>query len=223
MMKVCVVIPAFNEAKTIGELIRQVHKFNPDVVIVDDGSCDGTSGIAEENKAIVLRNERNMGKGASLIRGYAYVLREGFEAVISMDGDGQHSPEDLPVFIREAENSDCGVIVGNRMSSLAAMPWIRVKTNQVMSKFISWVTKQEIPDTQCGFRLIKKEVLEKLALSTSRFEIESEVLVKASRLGFKIKSINIRTIYGAEKSQINPLIDTLRFLRFAALELWKKR
>jgi GT2 family glycosyltransferase len=92
-----------------------------------------------------------------------------------------------------------------------------------MSWLISGIARQKIPDTQCGFRLIKKEALEKLQFKTFKYETESEMLIKASRLGFKIESVPIKTIYQREKSRINPFIDTLRFIRFMVKELWTTR
>jgi glycosyltransferase involved in cell wall biosynthesis len=159
-----------------------------------------------------------MGKGASLIKGYAFAVSQGFDAVISMDGDGQHSPDDLLAFIRKAQNSQSALIVGNRMGTIKGMPVLRMITNFLMSKFISLIVKQRIPDTQCGFRLVKRELLTRIDLSTSKYETESEVLVKAAHLGFKIESIPVKTIYSGQKSQINPLVDTLRFLRFMIME-----
>ena len=98
------------------------------------------------------------------------------------------------------------------------MPLLRIITNRFMSLIISAFARQYIPDTQCGFRLVKKEVLQKITLSTSKYETESEILIKAARLGFKIEFVPIKTIYSGQKSQINPFVDTLRFLRFITLE-----
>ena len=213
-MRTCVVIPTYNEAKAIAELINQITKIGLEVIIVDDGSQDNTVEIAQDGGARVLCNLTNSGKGISLIKGYNFALAEGFDAVISMDGDGQHSPLDLGAFMQKAETSLSAVIVGNRMNSTKEMPWLRLMTNRFMSWLISLITKQYVADTQCGFRLLKKEVLEKLNLTSANYEIESEVLIKASRLGFKIESIPIRTIYSGQKSQINPFIDTFRFIFF---------
>jgi len=137
-----------------------------------------------------------------------------------MDGDGQHRPEEIPDFIRLAETSEGNIFIGNRMSKYKNMPLLRVITNHVMSWLISKIAKQKIPDSQSGFRLIKKEVLKKVKFVTSKYETESELLIRASRLGFKIESIPIQTIYRGEKSQINPFIDTLRFIWFIIRELW---
>ncbi len=217
-MRTCVVIPTYNESKAISGLIEQITKLGLEVIVVDDGSADATARIATASGAKVLRNDSNIGKGASLIKGYNFALAQGFDAVISMDGDGQHSCEDIRSFIHKAEAFPKAIIVGNRMASTQEMPFLRIMTNRFMSRLISLITKQYIPDTQCGFRLIRKEILQKLNLATSKYEIDSEVLIKAARLGFKIESIPVETIYAGQKSQINPFVDTLRFLRFIILE-----
>jgi len=221
IMRTCVIIPTYNESKAIAGLINQLHKLGLKAIIIDDGSSDDTVKIALEAGAEVLCNKSNTGKGASLIKGYAFAVSQGFDAVISMDGDGQHSADDIKVFIQKAESSNCGVIVGNRMAMTKGMPVLRIATNRFMSKIISAVAKQRIPDTQCGFRLVKKEVLQKMNLSTSKYETESEILIKAARLGFKIESVPVKTIYSGQKSQINPFVDTLRFLRFMVLEFFR--
>ncbi len=213
-MKVCVIVPTFNESEAIGGLIENVKGRNLDVLIVDDGSTDNTGDIALQKGAVVLRNPVNKGKGASLIRGFEYALQNGFDAVITMDGDGQHDPEEITFFIRRAENSDAGIISGNRMSAVKNMPFLRILTNSFMSWLISKKAKQHIPDTQCGYRLLKRAVIEKLSLTTSKYETESEILIQASQAGFRIESIPIKTIYVREKSHINPFVDTWRFIRF---------
>ena len=217
-MRICVIIPTYNESRAIADLINQITKMGLEVIIIDDGSTDHTVKIANACGVKVLVSLQNMGKGASLIKGYNFVLQSGFDAVISMDGDGQHSPDDLAAFIQKAQSSQSVLIVGNRMGMTKQMPALRVMTNFLMSNFISLIVKQHIPDTQCGFRLVKKELLARIDLSTSKYETESEILIKAAHLGFKIESIPIKTIYSGQKSQINPLVDTLRFLRFMVLE-----
>ena len=139
-----------------------------------------------------------------------------------MDGDGQHLPEEIPNFIRIAEHSNGSIFVGNRMSKTRNMPLLRILTNKFMSWLISQVARQKIYDTQCGFRLIKSDVLRKVSLKTSKFEIESELLIEASRLGFKIESVPIKSVYAGEKSQINPFLDTIRFIKFILKELKRK-
>lgn len=222
IMKICVVIPVYNEARTVGDLIARVKKLNLEVLAVDDGSKDDTFQVAKASGAVVLKNEFNLGKGASLLKGFKYALSNNFDAIITMDGDGQHDPADIPSFVRLAEVSESGILIGNRMLKTKNMPWIRMVTNKLLSRFISGVSGQRIPDTQCGFRLIKKDVLEKVNLSTNNFEAESELLIKAARSGVKIESVPINTIYMGEKSRINPFIDTFRFIRLIIKEAFKK-
>ncbi len=222
-MRTCVIIPTYNESKNIGQIVSQIRLQNLDVLVVDDGSEDNTCGIAAEHGAKVIRNQVNEGKGASLIKGFDYALKEDFHAVITMDGDGQHLVEDIPYFMRLAQYSNSSIIIGNRMHKPKNMPFVRLATNKVMSWFISRIVKQYIPDTQCGFRLIKREVLERINLSTRKYEIESEVLIKGARLGYKIEAVSIKSIYDGNKSQINPFVDTIRFIKFVCKESWNTR
>ncbi len=214
-MKTCIIIPSYNESNTIAGLISQVQSLKLGLVVIDDGSTDNTAVIAEKNGAVVIRNARNQGKGASLIRGFEYCLKNNFDAAITMDGDGQHLPEDIPNFISLAEKKEeIGIIIGNRMFNRRNMPFIRVMTNKFMSWLLSRIIRQKIHDSQCGFRLIKRKVLEELSLKTHKFEIESEIIIEAGRKGFKIESIPIQTVYRKERSHINPLVDTVRFFSF---------
>ena len=213
-MRICVLIPSYNESRTIGSLVESLKSKGLNVVVVDDGSADPTAEVARQAGAYVLRHEQNKGKGASLKEGFRYILKEDYGAVITMDGDSQHSPEDIPKFIKEAANPDLDLIVGNRMSSSKDMPLIRWITNHLMSSLISIICWRNIPDSQCGFRLIKRNVLEKLDLISSNYEIESETIIEAQHKGFKVTSIPIQTIYARQTSQINPVIDTIRFFRF---------
>lgn len=213
-MKLCVIIPTHNEAKEISGIVREVKDQGLEVVVVDDGSQDNTALLAQEAGAVILRSPTNQGKGASLIKGFVYALSRDFDAVITMDGDGQHLPQEIPYFIRLAGSSPAAIFIGNRMLKKRNMPLLRLFTNRLMSWFISFLAKTRIPDTQCGFRLIKREVLEKVTLRTAKYETESEILIKAARLGFKIESVPIKSIYRGEKSQINPLLDSLRFISF---------
>ncbi|MFA5156414.1 MAG: glycosyltransferase family 2 protein [Candidatus Omnitrophota bacterium] len=220
-MRVCVIIPAYNEARAIGGIVDKIKKAGLEVLIVDDGSRDNTAQVAKAAGGKVISNDVNKGKGVSLAKGFNYALSHNFNAVITMDGDGQHLPSDIPKFINRAAASDNSFFIGNRMIKVRNMPWLRLVTNKVMSWLISVVARQEIPDTQCGFRLIKKDALEKIRLKTSKFEAESEMLLQVSRAGFNIESVTISTVYRGEKSKINPVTDTVRFIRFIMRELTK--
>lgn len=213
-MKGCVLIPSFNESKIIYDLIREVKNIGFDVLVVDDGSSDGTDTLARSAGAEVISHPRNMGKGASLRTGFQRVVDEDYDFIITMDGDGQHSPQDIDNFVKlfSADGSD--IIVGNRMDEPKNMPLPRWLTNKTMSMVISSICKTYIPDSQCGFRLIKTSVLKDIVLSASNYEIESELLIQAAKRNYRIKSVTVTTIYEGQASQINPVVDTIRFIRF---------
>lgn len=234
-MKVGVVIPTYNESATIASIIKQVLRQDRKVIVVDDGSTDATAQISANSGAITLKNPQNRGKGYSLARGLKYVINNDFDAAVILDGDGQHNPLDIAAFIEKAQRTDAGIVIGNRMNNPRSMPLIRVLTNKLLSWLISKLTRQHIPDTQCGFRLIKRELIEKLGLNsnpdaentrgitTRRFETESEILILASRLGYRIESTPIKSVYQKEKSAINPVVDTLRFIIFILRSMWNTK
>lgn len=213
MNNICALVPAYNEEKAIGSLVRGLLSKVETVIVVDDGSIDKTSSLAEEAGAVVLRHKSCLGKGAALQTGYKYCLEKGYEAVLNLDGDGQHDWREADKFIDKFKEEEAGIIIGNRMGEVKNMPKIRLLTNYFTSKIVSFLSRQEIKDSQCGYRLIKKEVLEKIKLSTSHYDTESELLIKAGQLEFKIVSIPIQTIYRGEESKINRLVDTWRFIR----------
>jgi glycosyltransferase involved in cell wall biosynthesis len=218
-MKICVIIPVYNESKAIGRLIGELKPLGHDIVVVDDGSTDGSGDIAREKGVFVLRHDKKMGKGCSLQDGFAHAVAKGYDAVITMDGDGQHAVSDIANFVREAKEPLIGIVNGSRMTDCEGMPLLRLWTNRFMSWIISLICRQPVPDSQCGFRLIRCDILKKLPLSCADFEIETEVLIKASRQGVKISSVPVRTIYRDETSKINPVVDTFRFFSYIVREL----
>ncbi|MCX5678287.1 MAG: glycosyltransferase family 2 protein [Candidatus Omnitrophica bacterium] len=218
----CVLIPSYNEARTIGHIVADLVQKGFIVYVVDDGSTDDTAGIAHAQGAVVVKHKKNMGKGASLREGFKHIIKKGFDAVIVMDGDGQHLVADIGNFIERMEATGADMVIGNRMLDVSSMPEERKHTNRFMSSFISFLSGQRIPDSQSGYRLIKREVLEKVNLRSSNFEIESEMIIRSARAGFKIESVPIKTVYNNEKSKVNPLVDTLRFIAFVAKIIFTK-
>jgi len=215
-MKIGVLIPAYNESKRIGSLISKILTLEKiaEIVVVDDGSSDSTYEEAKKAGATFLIHEKNQGKGAALRTGFSYVKGKDLNAVITMDGDGQHSWYELSHFIEAFQKDSSDIIVGSRMQKCKDMPLIRYLTNRFTSFVTSLIGRCKVTDSQSGFRLISIDVLKKLELSSSNFEIESEVIIKAGRQGAKIKEIPISTIYWADstkKSKIHPLFDTLKF------------
>ncbi len=219
-MKICIIIPTYNEEKNLGRLLLRIKRHNYDILVIDDGSEDKTGQIVKAAGVNLIKHNQRLGKGVSIRDGFNFCLKNNYEAVITMDGDGQHCPQDIPQFIAKAEEKKFDIIVGNRMGNAKGMPLSRLITNKVMSKIISFLCRQPIPDSQCGFRLINCEVLKGIYLDCCQFEIESEVLIEASKKGFRIGSVPILTIYGKEKSRINPFWDTLRFFRFILKKIW---
>lgn len=219
-MKLCIIIPTYNEEENIKKLLGELKPKNFDILVVDDGSTDSTVMLAEEQNVMLVKHNCRLGKGFSIRDGFNFAVKNNYEAVITMDGDGQHSPEDALKFVDFALGFKPDIIVGNRMVNPKGMPFIRFMTNKIMSKIISFICRQNIPDSQCGFRFITCEVLKNISLGSSKFEIESEVLIEASKKGYRIASVAIHTIYGAEKSRINPFWDTLRFFKFIFKYLW---
>lgn len=213
-MKFCILIPVFNEDKTINSLVGEAKAFTRDIIIVDDGSTDETASIVKKLDVVVISHAKNKGKGASLRTGFEYILKNSScEYIIVIDADGQHSPQFIPDFIRKADESKADIVIGNRMHDVSAMPFVRKLTNRIMSFIISKVTGQNIPDTQCGYRLLRRRVLEELKLETFNYDTESEILFQAAKKSFKIDSVGVSTIYQKQKSSINPFIDTIRFIK----------
>ncbi|MFH1846448.1 MAG: glycosyltransferase family 2 protein [Candidatus Omnitrophota bacterium] len=207
-----VIIPSHNEARTIGQIVRDIVNMGLSALVIDDGSIDNTERIALDNGAMVIRQKTNLGKGASVREGIRHVLaKTNFEWMVMMDGDGQHHIEDITVLMSAAGSEDVDIVIGNRMQQTKNMPLSRYWVNRVTSWIISRMCGQDIPDTQCGYRLIKVEALKKLKIKSEKYDIESEMLMLASGKNMKIKSVPIRTIYGEEISGISPARDTLKF------------
>jgi glycosyltransferase involved in cell wall biosynthesis len=209
-----VVIPCLNEAATIESLICGVQSYLPGVIVVDDGSTDRTAELAERAGAEVIRHARRRGKGTALGAGWQQARRRGFSWALSMDGDGQHAPSDIPKFLERANHTSAPLIVGNRMGDPRGMPWLRRRVNRWMSRRISHLTGKELPDTQCGFRLMQLETWARVHLQADHFEIESELLNKFIAAGHDVEFVPIRVIYGRERSKIRPVRDTRRWFRW---------
>ena len=215
--RTAVVIPAFNEGAQIAGVIRAVKSFVPVVVVVDDCSPDNTSEEANAAGAVVVRHDVNKGKGAALKTAFKKLAEMGYDYGITMDGDGQHDPQQLPLFIEEINNSRATMVIGNRFSNAHGMPKVRWLVNRSMSWLISRICGCSIPDTQCGYRAIAVANPCILAAKSDHFDYESEVLILTARAKGIIRSVPVKTIYQGEVSKIRPLRDTIRFFKL----LWR--
>jgi glycosyltransferase involved in cell wall biosynthesis len=207
----CCLIPAYNEEKRIAQVVRGVREHIPDVIVVDDGSHDATASHAEKSGAVVIRHDANKGKGMALRTGFSHALSRNFAAVLTLDGDGQHAPDEIAKFLSAFETDSGDIIIGARLWDRAAIPRYRYIPNQIGIYCISKAAGCRIDDTQSGFRLYRREVLEKITLATTGFETETEVLIRAGKAGFRIHSLPVSAIYHSDyKTNFRPIRDFYR-------------
>lgn len=220
--RTAVVIPAFNAAAHVAAVVEAVSKHVPlsRVIVVDDGSADDTGAAARRSGAVLLEHEENRGKGVALETGILAAARMGMDFVITLDADGQHDPREIPIFLVKEAQTGADIIVGNRMANRRNMPADRVFANRATSWFVSARSGVRIPDSQNGYRLLRTALYQGLGIQARRYDAESEVLIRAGRAGARIEWVPVETIYGAEKSSVNPVVDTLRFLRMAVKSMF---
>ncbi|PIQ84795.1 MAG: hypothetical protein COV75_00340 [Candidatus Omnitrophica bacterium CG11_big_fil_rev_8_21_14_0_20_63_9] len=211
MRRYCAIIPAYQNEATVGSLVSAVRHQGVPVAVIDDGSQDQTAMLAASHGAVTLRHARNAGKGCALRLGFAYAIREGFDGVLTMDADGQHDPNDIQTLLRAAAENPEAVVVGNRMHAPARMPWARRGANLIASAVVSAVSRQRIPDSQSGFRLIPRGVLEHVSLDSSRYELETELLLAAAAGGARILSVPVKSVYDGHASHVRWWRDPPRF------------
>jgi len=212
--KVAVLIPAYCEAFHIGDVVRRVCEQLCTVLVIDDGSPDMTADCARQAGAEVIVHPKNAGKGAAIKTGLRVLLERKFDYVLILDADGQHIPEEIGRFLSAAAaetGSPCGIWIGNRMSRTKGMPWARWFTNRMMSRIISRLCRQTIPDSQCGFRMIHKDVIPHLFCESNSYDYETEMLLIAARRGYRVGNVPVTTVYGNEISKIKPIRDGVRF------------
>jgi glycosyltransferase involved in cell wall biosynthesis len=230
---IAAIIPAFNEQKHIGDVVRRTRGKLDRVLVVDDGSQDATAEEARTAGAEVIVHPQNRGKGDSIRTGLRYWLtttspsaggqdrpnsptpQRGDQPdwILILDADAQHRPEEIDRFVNAISHSDAKLFIGNRMDDLSRMPLVRRIVNRYMSRRISRLCGQDIPDTQCGFRMLHRQLIPDLLDGTDRFDYETEMLIKASRKGLRIDSLPITTVYSDEVSSIHPVRDTIRFFK----------
>ena len=223
-MPAAIVIPAYNEAATIRDLVERSLRQCALVVVVDDGSSDGTSAALEGLPAAVLRHTANQGKAASLWDGILHALARDADPVVTLDGDGQHQPEDVGRMLAAAAENPHKIIVGARLIDRAAYPRTRRMANRVADFGISWAAGHPIADSQSGQRLYPAVLLRQLQTrhdAGAAFTFESEVLIHAARLGFTTVAIPIRAIFNREgrPSHFRLVRDTVRIAAMVTVHL----
>ena len=210
-MRTCALIPAFNEAPYIANVVKGTQPHVEQVVVIDDGSGDGTAEVARAAGATCLRSDSNCGKASALRTGIAFARAQDFTHVITLDGDGQHLPEDIPVLLRAAEETGADLVIGARFFDRARMPRARYYSNTIGSRLASALVGCEIRDSQSGFRLFRLDKLRETKLRSRCYELEMEVLIKMARSGCTIAHAPVHMVYdgGQARSKMKPVRDTV--------------
>ena len=223
MNVVAAVIPAFNEEATIRDVVGRALRQVARVIVVDDGSCDGTSAALAGMPVTVLRNERNCGKAHSLMRGMEEAFRHGAAAVVTLDGDGQHAPEEIPRLLSALRAEPRSIAIGSRLHDAPNIPLDRYLANCFANFWIGWAAGHRIDDSQSGFRVYSeaawREVLSRCG--TQGFVLESEALIEAGRAGFRLVAVPVAAIYAtrARRSHFRPVLDIVRIARMVSWKL----
>ena len=217
MVRVVVAVPAFNEERFLENVLLDILQYvdKKDVLVIDDGSTDRTLDIIHRVGVESICHNINRGKGAALIAAYRYAIRNRYDWIITLDGDGQHPPSFIPDFLKEiGSNSHADVILGNRSDRFVNMPFPRILSNGITSVILSLCSGGPLfHDSQCGFRAIRVSSLKPGWYKNKGFQLESEMLIKLGRSGKRFSEISISTVYGAQKSSIRAVSDTLKFIK----------
>ena len=226
-MKVIAVIPAFNEAATIRAVASRALAQLADVIVVDDGSTDATAAALADLPLLLISNPSNLGKGASLWRGFAAALAAGADAVVTLDGDAQHCPEDIPRLVAAAAEHPGRIIIGARLWDKGKVPAVRYFGNRFANFWVAWAAGAAVADSQSGFRLYPGNLLRNIQVAhgpTARFAFESEILIEAGRAGVRSVAVPIAAIYppNARASHYRSAVDTARIVRMIAWKLFTR-
>ena len=209
-MRVAALVPAYQAAAHLGEVLLRLQALPapPDTLVVDDGSRDGTAGVARSFGARLHSFAANRGKGHALLKGFE--LLSDYEAVVTIDADGQHPPECFPAFVAAAEGG-ADLVLGARPRS-RDMPGLRRFANGMSSGWTSALAGRAVSDSQCGYRLYGRDVIARTPMTAGRYELETEIIVRAARLGFQLAEVTVPTVYGDEQSQFRLVRDVPRIV-----------
>lgn len=219
-----IVIPGYNEAATVRDVARRARRQCPNVVVVDDGSTDGTGAVLAGLNVTVLCNEQNRGKAGSLARGFDYALEQGAVGVMTLDADGQHTPEEIPLFLDESAKHPMAFLIGARRREQRKISVSRYIANRIADFWIGWAAGLPIEDSQSGFRLYPASLLRTVSLKSDKarsFVFESEILIEAARRGIDCHNvvITVQPRSGPRPSHFRPLVDVLRIIQMVAWKL----
>jgi glycosyltransferase involved in cell wall biosynthesis len=210
-LRIAAAIPALDAAPTIGDIVRRTLAVVPDVLVVDDGSTDGTGARAEAAGARVHIHDRNRGKGAALRTAFDDLFGRGVDVVVTLDADGQHLPEQIPHLLHLAvEGAD--LVIGTREHLFDAMSLMRRTSNRLSSRAISLFAGRPLADVQSGFRVYTRRLISGIGFPESRFDAESAVVVRAARAGYRIAVVPVELGFadGRTTSHYRPVVDSLR-------------
>jgi glycosyltransferase involved in cell wall biosynthesis len=209
-MRTVALIPAFNEAKHIRAVLQGVRDVVDHVVIVDDGSTDGTGALARELGVEVISHTVNRGKGHAVRTGIEALAARDYTHILILDGDMQHLPSEAPRLIKAAADTGADLVLGERHFGRGGVPASRYHANRWGSRVLSWFIGVPLSDTQCGFRVVRVEALRGLQLRARGYDIETEMLVKLWRRGARITRVPVSAIYAGQVSKLRPIRDTTR-------------
>ena len=209
-MTILLCIPAFNEEDVIGDLIKKSLKFVDHVVVCDDGSSDKTSEIAENAGAYVIRHSENKGKGYALQSLFKYARHQNSKIIVTMDGDGQFKPDEIPKLCEPILNNGQDLVVGYRFDNNDEMPTYREIGNKMLDRISNLASKLPLRDTQSGFRAYSKNAIQLITFFNEGFGADSEILINAYEKGLKITEEKVTVIYntGHKTSTKNPISHT---------------
>jgi glycosyltransferase involved in cell wall biosynthesis len=193
-MKVYIVIPAYNEAKNIGQVLRDLKSIKLPVIVVDDGSRDKTSEVVKKYEVTLLKHRINLGKGAALKTGFAAAFLKGADAVIMMDSDGQHKVSDLPQFVSKLKEKKYDVVFGSRDLS-RKVPMVRLFGNQFAANLLRGLFGIYVSDPICGFRALTKKAYQKMKLESTGYGIETEMVIETGKRRLKYCEVPVETVY----------------------------
>lgn len=217
-LKVCVIVPTFNNSATLDKVLAGIKNYTKNILVVNDGSIDGTTDILKTHADIaVLNHPVNLGKGMALRNGFNHALEKGFEYAITIDSDGQHFPSELPAFLEKLEQEGPCLIMGSRNMEQNGIPAKSSFGNKFSNFWFLIETGIRLPDTQTGYRLYPIHALKDLHFFSGKFEFEIEVIVRAAWKGIKFFSIPVSVYYEEKSSRITHFRPFKDFSRISIL------